>query len=430
MVRRRKGRRPGISLFSGAGGLDLGLQRCGIDFRAWVEVDRWARETLCANFACPGDTVFGDLTQLDPGDLVKAAGLAQGDAFVVAGGPPCQAFSTAGRRRSVRDKRGLLVNSYFNVVAAVRPRFFVFENVRGLLSAALRHRPLAERGPDHPDLMRTERHGTVLRHVILPRFERLGYEVIIGVLDAADFGIAQRRRRVFMLGSRDHEFRSKEFEELFLRPITLQDLVPPTHGDGRKPWVTLRQVFHRMPRRQEHAYYSPTRAEIYGLIPEGQNWRYIRDNPSLFPRGFLRAVMGGALDSTGGRVGFWRRLAWNEPSPTLMTSPVQKATGLCHPSKARPLSVQEYMRVQDFPDDFDVRGPLSARYRQLGNAVPVSLGYAVGQALCRSASGRPWKPVRNMIIPTTLPPRRALIREARGATQSPERAVAAARSRR
>jgi DNA (cytosine-5)-methyltransferase 1 len=157
--------------------------------------------------------------------------------------------------------------------------------------------------------------------------------------------------------------------------------------------VTLRQVLRQMPRSQDCVHFSPARERVYGLIPEGQNWRFIRDNPSQFPRGFLRAVMGGALDSTGGRVGFWRRLAWREPSPTLLASPSQKATGLCHPSKTRPLSIQEYMRVQDFPDDFDVRGPISARYRQLGNAVPVGLGNAVGQALLHSASGRPWKPV-------------------------------------
>jgi DNA (cytosine-5)-methyltransferase 1 len=205
--------------------------------------------------------------------------------------------------------------------------------------------------------------------------------------------------------------------------------VPPTHGEGKMPWQTLRDVLKQMPGEHDSAKFSPAREEVYRLIPQGKNWRYIRDNPSLFPRGFLRAVMGGALDSTGGRVGFWRRLSWSEPCPTLLTSPAQKATGLCHPSKARPLSIQEYMRVQDFPDSFEVRGPLSSRYRQLGNAVPIGLGAAVGQALIRTAAGHPWKPVFKKVT-TPLPPRRAPIPDARRKTEFRKRAVAATRSSR
>jgi DNA (cytosine-5)-methyltransferase 1 len=126
--------------------------------------------------------------------------------------------------------------------------------------------------------------------------------------------------------------------------------------------------------------YSDARKAVYHWVPAGLNWRYFRDDPK-FSSEFLRSVMGGALDASGGRVGFWRRLSWDEPSPTLVTSPVQKATGLCHPTEDRPLSVEEYKRVQQFPDEFKLLGNIASQYRQLGNAVPTRLAESIGRAL-------------------------------------------------
>jgi DNA (cytosine-5)-methyltransferase 1 len=395
--------RPGISIFSGAGGLDFGLEKSAdVEFRAWVEYDDSAVQTLQANFPIGRNQVFRDARQVQPEEAMKAAGLGRGETFVLAGGPPCQAFSTAGHRLSLEDPRGNLVKSYFRFVDSVRPRFFVFENVRGLLSAAVRHRPLRLRGKESGALHDDEQLGSVLGRVVLPGFERLGYEVMYGLLDAADYGVPQRRHRVVIIGSRDGELRSQDFQATHGRRLMTTDLVRATHENPAsrrdpslldtparlQPWRLLKDALHNLTDAAETCLsYSPRRRDVYKHIPAGGNWRFIRDNPSLFPPGFLEEVMGGALLASGGRVGFWRRLSWDEPSPTVVTSPVQKATGLCHPEETRPLSVQEYKRVQEFPDDFHIAGSVADKYRQIGNAVPVGLAAAIGRTLNLIANG-------------------------------------------
>jgi DNA (cytosine-5)-methyltransferase 1 len=179
---------------------------------------------------------------------------------------------------------------------------------------------------------------------------------------------------VVFIASRDHE----------LNGATIKELMPPTHTSGTpnglQPHVTLRGALEGLNDDGAKMGYSPERKRVFDLVPEGRNWRYIRDEHGAK---VLRKVMGGAYDSTGGRVGFWRRLSWEKVSPTLPTSPVQKATGLCHPDETRPLSVREYARVQQFPDDYAFAGSVASQYRQIGNAVPVGLGKAIGDAVAR-----------------------------------------------
>jgi DNA (cytosine-5)-methyltransferase 1 len=115
-------------------------------------------------------------------------------------------------------------------------------------------------------------------------------------------------------------------------------------------------------------------------VPPGKNWRYLREK---YGHGYLREVMGGAYNSDGGKVGFWRRLTFDKPCPTVPASPIQKGTSLCHPLETRPLTVREYARVQQFPDRYIFKGTTSAKYVQIGNAVPVGLGRAVGTAVSR-----------------------------------------------
>ncbi|MGI6666732.1 MAG: DNA cytosine methyltransferase [Bacillota bacterium] len=374
-----------ISLFSGAMGLDLGLEQAGFATHVCVEIDRDCRRTIESNrprLRYPELTIFGDITRVSPDMLMSASGFRQGDVTLLAGGPPCQAFSTAGRRQSVEDPRGTLVERYFELIVALQPRFFVFENVRGLLSAALKHRPLAGRGEGHPPLQPEEELGSLLKLVILPRFAQTGYEVIYGLVDSADYGVPQNRQRVIFIGSRDHEFASAGID-------TLSGLIVPTHGatSGELlPWLNLRDAIWDLRDFAHHEYipYSQARARVFDRIPPGRNWRYIRDT---YGYGMLREIMGGAFTSTGGRVGFWRRLSWEKPSPTLPTSPLHKSTGLCHPDITRPLSVQEYSRIQQFPDDWVFEGSLASRYRQIGNAVPVGLARAIGSGLRRLIDG-------------------------------------------
>ena len=381
-----------ISLFSRAGGLDIGLEAEGFKTLALVEVDRVAQRTLEANrHSCnyPKFRLFGDINRVSVKELLEAAALEPGQATLVSAGPPCQSFSTAGRRGSITDPRGGLFHHFVRMVEGIQPRFFVMENVRGILSAALRHRPLHLRGPDSPPLSEKEELGSLLRTVILPALRKtLGYEVVYGLVNAADYGVPQMRRRVFFLGSRDGEFGSREWSP---DEMPLTKLTPPTHSkeqiDGREPWLTLGDALEGICEQEpKFTPYSPSRKRVLELVPPGKNWRYLRDT---YGDGYLRDVMGGAYGAGGGKVGFWRRLTYDAPCPTVPTSPIQKATSLCHPEETRPLSVQEYARVQQFPDDYAFSGSTPKKYTQIGNAVPVGLARAVGRALNRVIARQP-----------------------------------------
>ena len=339
-----------LSLFSGAGGMDIGLHRAGFTTQQYVEADEKCRDTLRTNIHNP--ILFTD---------VKTYKGQKGIFDLVSGGPPCQSFSTAGKREALEDPRGNLLFDFMRIISETMPRFFVMENVRGLESASLPDKPM----------------GSVLQEEVYPRFTALGYELATGLVSSLDYGVAQDRKRFLIIGSRDHEFGT------WPGKLPILKLLPPTHGPGTvNPYKVLCEVLTDLPNEKECMSYSEARAKIYSEVPAGGNWRYFRDSPKYVPE-YVQEVLGGAYNSTGGRVGFWRRLSWEKWSPTLMTSPVQKATGLCHPDETRPLSVREYARIQGFPDNWDFKGTTAAKYRQIGNAVPIVLGTVIGQTLSK-----------------------------------------------
>jgi DNA (cytosine-5)-methyltransferase 1 len=350
-------------------GLDLGLEAAGLNIRVSQDFDPWCVQTMAANKKkhIPGD--IRELIARDPEclELMKVADLAPGEAFAVVGGPPCQAFSTAGKRLSLSDKRGSLFMQFAHAIQKIRPRFFVMENVKGLHSAAIQHVSLAERAIR--PLTENELPGSAFA-VIREEFAKLGYKIVYGVLDAVYFGVPQFRERLIIIGSRDGE-------DIFLpHPTHFQK-----HQNPDYRWRTLRDAIADL----EHepgpcATFSDERTKILRLVPMGGNWRSLP--PELIP-----VAMGGAFESGGGKVGFFRRLDYDQPSPTLVTSPVQKATMLCHPTQDRPLSVREYARIQQFPAKWKIEGAATECYRQIGNAVPIGLGKAVGQALRAVAEG-------------------------------------------
>ncbi len=294
-----------------------------------------------------------------------------GEVTLLAGGPACQSFSTAGKRDALGSKSGSLIYEFIRVVEEARPEFFVMENVRGLLSSALVHRPLNRRGPGYPPLMDDEELGSAFRKVT-GLLEALNYYVVFDVLNAADFGVAQTRQRLVLIGSRDG------------KPVTMPT---PSHGEGRRgnrpAWRTLREALVGLHGKgMQCVQFVPSRRRYLAQVPPGGNWRDL-------PEEMRAEALGGAHKSWGGRTGFLRRLSWDKPCPTLNTDPDHKATALCHPDELRPLSVIEYARIQGFPDGWDVVGTLGSKYRQLGNAVPVSLGRALGLSVVSAKRGRP-----------------------------------------
>jgi DNA (cytosine-5)-methyltransferase 1 len=304
-------------------------------------------------------------------EILDAGSLAVGEALVVSAGPSCQTFSTAGRRQSVAEPRGTLFRHFLRVVAEAKPRFFVMENVRGILSSAIVHRPLAERGPGFPCLRPEEQYGSAFA-MILSELRATGYSVFFDLMNAADFGVPQRRERLMFVGSRDGQ------------RVTIPS---PTHAvspmDGLVGWRTLRAALEGLvdpePRYTE---LPPAKRRYMEYVREGGNWRDI-------PAELQPAALGRAFVSWGGRTGFYRRLAFDEPTPALTTRPDSKATMLCHPTELRPLSVNEYARIQQFPDDWFFDGSAAQQYQQIGNAVPVGLGRLIGEAVWVAAARKP-----------------------------------------
>lgn len=301
----------------------------------------------------------GDIRGISPASLLEQSGMARGEPFLICGGPPCQPFSTAGKRLGINDPRGSLFMDFIRMIDYIRPRFFIMENVKGIISAPLKHVPLAQRDKDDPD----QRLGAVL-DVILSEFQKLGYKTVYGVLDAVNYGVPQFRERFVLIGSRDNEGIFLPFPTHFQK-----------HQSPRYRWRILWDAIKDLESNcGECASFSKDRLAFLRLVPEGGNWRDL-------PEGIKREAMGGAYESGGGKVGFYRRLSYSQPSPTLVTSPVQKATMMCHPVKDRPLSIREYARIQQFPDGWVFMGTSAAKYRQIGNAVPVGLAQALGEAV-------------------------------------------------
>jgi DNA (cytosine-5)-methyltransferase 1 len=359
----KKAEHSSISLFSGALGLDLGLEAAGFTLRLALEKDRAAAKTIGLNKPTL-PVIDRSITEVSSEEIINKSGLECSEIALISAGPCCQSFSTAGKRNSVKDPRGDLFFDFCRLVREMRPRFFVMENVKGMLSAAVRHRPLDERGAGFPLLAREEELGSGL-DLIREELGKLGYHVIFGLLNAANFGVPQKRWRVFFLGSRDGED-----IQLPLATHCSPDLCEET---GLPPWKTLRSALADVKSRN-WCEFTKERRGLLEQLSAGQNWNYL-------PKRLHRKALGAAADSWGGRVGFCRRLAWDQPSPTLTTAPDGRATTLCHPSKLRPLSVEEYAALQTFPPTWQFFGSVRQQYMQIGNAVPVGLSKAVGQSL-------------------------------------------------
>ena len=342
-----------ISLFSGAMGLDIGLMQAGIKIEIGQDFDAYCVQTMIAN---GHKGILGDIRDISPESLLRETNMKAGEPFLVCGGPPCQPFSTARKRLGINDPRGSLFRDFVRMIDVIRPRFFVMENVKGLMSALLK-----DADGKNPE--------TKVLDIILDEFRKLNYKTVYGVLDAVNYGVPQFRERFVLIGSRDNE-------DIFL-PVPTHFHV---HQNSNYRWRTLGDTIRNLENVEgECGAFSESRLKYLKMIPEGGNWKNL-------PEEIMQEAMGGAFHSGGGKVGFYRRLSYSQPSPTVVTSPVQKATMMCHPTKDRPLSVAEYARIQQFPDDWNFMGNMSSKYKQIGNAVPIGLAKAIGEMLVSVAN--------------------------------------------
>ncbi|MCK2148744.1 DNA cytosine methyltransferase [Marinobacter alexandrii] len=372
-----------VSLFSGAMGLDIGFHKTGkYDLLACVEKEPVFCETIRANveaghIAGEPRVYCEDLSNFEPEQLMADLGLRAGDVDLVIGGPPCQAFSTAGKRQSVLDHRGTLLWRFLRFVEVLQPKVFVMENVRGLTSAALRHRKLAER-PDKggAPLEQDELPGSVLRQfaVDLQKFSDPAYRMDAFEVNSVNYGAPQIRERLIVVGNRlglRFEFPSPTHSQTGERTGTQSSLFEDE--EPLQKWATLRDAIYGIEEVDPVILdFSPRKKSFLSLVPEGANWRAL-------PIELQQESMKRAWHAKGGRSGWWRRLTWDLPSPTLITMPNHASTSLCHPTETRALTLTEYKRIQEFPPNWIVCGTAQQQYTQIGNAVPTRLGQVAAE---------------------------------------------------
>ena len=334
-----------LSFFTGAGGLDLGLKKAGFDILFACERDKDAKDTIIINGL--HKEVNGDVFSCTAESVRKDSGIGDQDVDLLVSGSPCQSFSTIGKRLSLDDPRGNCLLKSLELVRDIHPKYAVIENVRGLLSAEV-----------------DGQKGGVIE-LIKRTCAEIGYSVDIGLYNTADYGVPQKRERVLVIMSRG-SLPVPSLQPTHTNPSLLSDL---------PAWKTLRDAIGDLQgKHHDHMKYSPNRGKWFAKLTEGQDWRDLSKEDQL-------GAMGNSIYSGGGKTSYFKRLHWDKPSPTVVTSPTQKATGLCHPVEVRPLSIQEYKRIQQFPDEFILCGKLASQYRQVGNAVPVGFGEALGKAI-------------------------------------------------
>lgn len=346
-----------LSFFSGAMGLDLGMKNAGIKALLACEFNKYCRTTIEKNN--PDIALIGDITKYDKKTILKMAKIPETRKVdIIFGGPPCQAFSTAGAGKAFDDERGNVFLKYLDVIGEIKPTYAVIENVRGLLSASYPYKNISE----------PFKGGALL--IILDKLREYGYTISFNLYNSANFGSPQNRERIVLIAK--------------LGKNKVQYL-SPTHSnnieDGLLPWRTLKDALNKCnPKTHNYIDFPEKRLKYYKVLKEGQNWKDLPEN-------LQKEAMGAKLQLSGGKTGFFRRLSYSKPAPTLVTNPAMPATDLCHPVENRPLSIEEYKAIQEFPNTWEIYGPVLEQYKQIGNAVPIKLGEAIGKRIIKDMKG-------------------------------------------
>lgn len=326
-----------IELFAGGGGLALGMSLAGFHHVLLNEFETAACKTLKTNKP-EWNVIEGDVRHIDFTPL-------RGKIDFLSGGFPCQAFSYAGKGAGFNDTRGTLFFELARAVKEIQPKVFMGENVKGLISH--------ENG----------RTFETIKNTIV----ELGYTLVEPrVLRAIMYQVPQKRERLILIAIRNDIAQNVEFHwpTPYHEVLTLRDALYKS------------VIYENDVPVSEGAQYPEKKKRVLAMVPQGGDWRNL-------PEEVAKDYMGGSWLLGGGKTGMARRLSLDEPSLTLTCSPCQKQTERCHPLETRPLSVREYARIQTFPDNWVFQGSMSDKYKQIGNAVPVNLAWAVGRSLIR-----------------------------------------------
>jgi DNA (cytosine-5)-methyltransferase 1 len=337
-----------VDLFAGAGGFSLAAKEAGIRVEAAVELNPKACETYRRNLVRRNGTRLyeDDILRLEPSSLTRHHFSSGKQCDIILGGPPCQGFSVHRTKGAgVDDPRNKLIHRYFDYVRELRPKLFLMENVPGIL---------------------WDRHKNFLRE-FYQSGAQAGYDIQPPlILDARDYGIPQRRRRVFILGIRDDI------------DLDLSWPPAPTHGDvnsirenpGLRPWVPAASVF-TLPTdpndpNDVHMNHSALLIEVFRSTPlnggsRAQSVRVLKCH-----------------EGHDGHKDVYGRIDPSEPGPTMTTACINPSKGrFVHPTRHHGITVRQAARFQTFPDTFIFEGGLMGAGEQIGNAVPVALGKAL-----------------------------------------------------
>lgn len=360
-----KQRYTAVSLFSGAGGLDLGIRWAGFDILACVEIDKNACDTLRHNIETKSEhtrVYESDIRTLNPTTILEDAGVAPGCLDLLFGGPPCQAFSLIGKQKALADERGMLLFQMVRYAEVMQPKAILMEQVKGLLSARDGN----------------GRKGGVFDH-LLKELDRLGYVVKYKVCLAADYGVPQMRERVILVATKG----CNEFE--FPEPTHRNPASNSLFNFGLPPWKTVGEALEGLgkvhPKEKgmttypdafkNHVDVTPERdRERIHLVPEGL---YLSSQMNLPP-----SILGNLTSKDTTK---YLRLSRLSQSNTLRCGEI-----FFHPTEDRYLTPRECMRIHGYPDSYILRGPIRSRtgsvtnldqHRQVANSVPPPLAYAM-----------------------------------------------------
>jgi DNA (cytosine-5)-methyltransferase 1 len=330
-----------VSLFSGCGGFDLGFRQAGFKTIFANDINSDACVTYRHNI---GEIIEGDLRTVELPKLKRRPD-------ILSAGFPCQPFSNAGSRKGINDDRGTLFQTAINIVAELKPRAVVFENVRGLLSF--------------------KNDGKLLIEEICSQLDKLGYDITFSLVDASRHHVAQKRLRVVIVGIE----RSKKHGSFsFPTPVDRSDLTLQH---------TILDLKPNMLNQDELMQLNPQAIHIGSMVPEGGSWKDI-PYENLPPR--LQRIWDNIERYRWPK--FYRRFHRDEVAGTITAAFKPENAGVWHPIEKRIFSVREIGRIQSFPDWFEFEGKnIKSKYQQIGNAVPPRLAYELGLQIAKSLAG-------------------------------------------